>query len=95
MDFVQQTAFGSTFGKSLFQDTLLAGTFDKISDFKIVFVFEIFFYHLFSPNTLEKIGCLSQDKSSHKSNFFLKIGYTRPFWRMISPPVPGLDKTPL
>jgi len=43
MDFIQQTAFRGTFGKSLFQDTLLAGTFDKISDFKIVFVFKILF----------------------------------------------------
>jgi len=56
MDFVQQTAFGSTFGKSLFQDTLLAGTFYKISDFKIVFVFKFFFNHYTGCHNYVPIG---------------------------------------
>jgi len=45
VNFIQQVAFRGTFGKGLFEDTLLAGTFNQITDFKIVFVFKIFLCH--------------------------------------------------
>ena len=95
MDFIQQDAFRRTFREDLFLKAFFAGALYEISDFKIVFIFEIFLGHIFSPSAKGKTESLSQDQSSHKSNSFLKIGYTRPFWQMISPPVPGLDKTPL
>jgi len=54
-----------------------------------------FFLVIFLPCTREKIESLSHDFQSHKSKTFLKNGCTRPFWQMISRPVPGLGKTPL
>ena len=45
MDLIQQDAFGCAFGQGLFQKAFFAGTFDKISDFEIVFIFKNFFCH--------------------------------------------------
>ena len=47
VNFIQQTAFKGTLGQCLLQDTGFAGTFYKIPDFKIVFIFKVFLCHFF------------------------------------------------
>jgi hypothetical protein len=60
MDFIQQEAFRRALREGLFQAALFAGAFDEITDFKIVFVFKIFFYHFHSLITKNKTVSLSQ-----------------------------------
>jgi len=47
VNFIQQTAFKGTLGQCLLQDTGFAGTFYKIPDFKIIFIFKVFLCHFF------------------------------------------------
>jgi hypothetical protein len=46
MDFVKYLALIRAFGKRFLVNAGLAGAFHQISDFKIVFIFKYFFYHL-------------------------------------------------
>jgi len=46
VDFIEKAAFRGAFWQRLFQDAFLAGAFNKISDFKIVFKFKVLFGHI-------------------------------------------------
>ena len=46
VDFIQYLALIGTLRKNLVVDTVFAGAFHQVADFKIVFVFECFFLHL-------------------------------------------------
>ena len=55
------------------------------------------YYPDFSNSLLRKPESLMFEKAMAKftSRFSRETVYNRPFWQLISPPAPGLDKTPL
>jgi hypothetical protein len=81
VDPIQQIAMLGTFREVFLLEAFFAGTFDKVSDFEIIFEIIFFFGHGRRP-FFASINC-----------FFLKTLDIQPFWQMPSPLVPGWDKT--
>ena len=93
VNFIQQTAFKGTLGQCLLQDTGFAGTFYKIPDFKIVFIFKVFLCHFFRR---------SSKVAKALSGFYLttfcqelKVALTGCFWCPAGPFLAGRLEKPM
>ena len=85
MNLIQSIATVGALGQVFLPDAFLARTLDKVPDFKIVFEIIFFLGHIWHPTFASLLYYF----------VFSKTDDILPFWKKLSPLVPGWDRTPL